>query len=660
EPIRWERPGDPATVDAADLIRITGRIAAASLIARHWRKTSRHDAALALAGGLLRAGWAEEEVKGFIAGVAEAAGDEELRDRVRAGVDTSRRQAEGQVTTGWRRLGELLGESVVDRVKDWLGVRREHSEDSEQATAEGPWVRPAPLVEGAILPSFPTEPLPSWLGGYVEAVAVATQTPPDLAGMLALPTLAAAVAGKARIEIKPGYQEPLNLYTVTALPPASRKSPVFAEMVAPLVEWEREEAERRAPLIEEWRSRYKIKEARKRKAEEEAARAKPSEGAALEEAAVGLARELQQMAVPTCPRLIADDASPEKLAGLLHEQGGRLAVMSAEGGVFEHMAGRYSNGVPNLDVYLKGHTGDELRVDRVNRPAEYVRQAALTMGLTVQPDLLRGLADKPGFRGRGLLARFLYALPQSLIGRRRIDAPSVPEDVRARYHRGIRTLLTLPADQSLTHVLRLHEGARASMRSREAWVEHELGEFGQLGMMQDWGGKLFGAVARIAGLLHLAAHADDPAPWQRAVGRQTLEAAWQIGEYLIPHARAAFAAMGADPVVEDARAILRWLARRQEVSGATSVTRRDIHQGNRGRFKRVEAVDAPIALLVEYGYIRRRVAGARHGVGQQPSPVFDVNPLWSPQNTQIPHDARSAAHEIGDTPLGDDDEEGYV
>jgi replicative DNA helicase len=37
------------------------------------------------------------------------------------------------------------------------------------------------------------------------------------------------------------------------------------------------------------------------------------------------------------------------------------------------MAGRYNQQVgPNLGVYLKGHAGDLLRVDRRGRPPEYV------------------------------------------------------------------------------------------------------------------------------------------------------------------------------------------------------------------------------------------------------------------------------------------------
>jgi replicative DNA helicase len=82
---------------------------------------------------------------------------------------------------------------------------------------------------------------------------------------------------------------------------------------------------------------------------------------------------------------------------------------------------------------LKGHAGDLLKVDRRGRSPEYVERPCLTIGLTVQPEVLRGLADRPGFRGRGLLARFLYALPASLVGHRQPGAPPVSDAVAHCY-----------------------------------------------------------------------------------------------------------------------------------------------------------------------------------------------------------------------------------
>ena len=49
---------------------------------------------------------------------------------------------------------------------------------------------------------------------------------------------------------------------------------------------------------------------------------------------------------------------------MLAEQGGRIASLSPEGGVFDVMAGLYSkSGTASFDLYLKAHAGDDLRTD---------------------------------------------------------------------------------------------------------------------------------------------------------------------------------------------------------------------------------------------------------------------------------------------------------
>jgi len=123
----WQVFEAPAEIDPAALENAVRRLAAAALLARYWPKPGsriRHETALALAGALVRAGWAEEEAANFVEAVAEAAGDEETRDRMRAARDTARRHELGARTTGLPRLRELLAPEVVDRAAEWLGLSR--------------------------------------------------------------------------------------------------------------------------------------------------------------------------------------------------------------------------------------------------------------------------------------------------------------------------------------------------------------------------------------------------------------------------------------------------------------------------------------------------------------------------------------------------------
>ncbi|MBS38698.1 MAG: hypothetical protein CMO26_22590 [Thiotrichales bacterium] len=65
----------------------------------------------------------------------------------------------------------------------------------------------------------------------------------------------------------------------------------------------------------------------------------------------------------------------------------------------------------------------------------------LSVGLSPQPEVLRGLSAKPGFRGRGLLGRFLYFLPPSPLGFRTLQSVAVPTGVRDAYVAGVRAML---------------------------------------------------------------------------------------------------------------------------------------------------------------------------------------------------------------------------
>jgi hypothetical protein len=331
--------------------------------------------------------------------------------------------ANGAISAGCHHNGchDMEWHALRDLVEPgWRSARK--GEDIGVCMPNASWELPIPFHQFK-LPRFPTETLPGWLREFVEAEAAATQTPEDLAGTLTLAVIAAACAKKVIVQVKPGYSEPVNIFTVTALPSGNRKSAVFVAATKPLEEYERSEAKRTAGEIAQAKTAYKIKEATLKRLQEQAVTTTGKKREALTQEAGALAAELSEMAVSAPTRCIVDDCTSEKLAGLLRDQGGRIAVMSAEGDVFDLMAGRYSsNNTSNFAVYLKGHAGDTLRVDRVGRAPEFVQAPALTVGLAVQPDVIRGLAEKPGFRGRGLLGRFLYALPASWV----VVTPTLP------------------------------------------------------------------------------------------------------------------------------------------------------------------------------------------------------------------------------------------
>lgn len=125
ERFRWEKTGKPARIEPAVLLGAVARVAASAMIARHWpKKGSRHEASMALAGFLLREGWAPDKVERFVMATARASGrDEEWAARKHDVRTTVRRLAKRKPTTGIPRLAELVDEQVVAKVRDWLGFR---------------------------------------------------------------------------------------------------------------------------------------------------------------------------------------------------------------------------------------------------------------------------------------------------------------------------------------------------------------------------------------------------------------------------------------------------------------------------------------------------------------------------------------------------------
>lgn len=485
------------------------------------------------------------------------------------------------------------------------------------------WEPPISFDE-ADLPPFPCEALPPPLREFVLTLAEASQTPPDMSALMSLAACATVAAKRAIVVVKEDYREPLNLYVAVMADSGDRKSQIYRAVVEPLRAHDKAERARMKPIIAAAEQRFRLSEKRLRAAEEAVVKAKSAnerERAQLE--AQDLAEQHVQLAVPAPPRLIADDATPEALTSLIAQQGGRMALLSSEGGIFDIMS-RYTNGVPNLNVYLKGHTAEDLLVDRKGRPSETVEEAALTVGIMIQPRVFQALSERPVLRDAGLLARFLYALPRTRVGERVFNAHSLPLALRQRYASFIDSLFALNADGPQFEIP-LSRAAFSAWCSFGEEVEPQLGEFGTLGTIKDWGSKLTGAVVRIAGLLTLAARAENPLlPLE--VSERSFHAAATIGRYLIPHALAAFSALGANEVVEDAKMILRCVDRR----GWQRFTRRDLHQSVRRqeRFKDPENLDRPLKLLVDRQVLRPTEAPKKPGPGRPSSSSYDVNPLY--------------------------------
>lgn len=469
------------------------------------------------------------------------------------------------------------------------------------------WQKIICFLEKITLPKFPSNCLPDSLRAYVESVAECRKVPVDLPAMLALAVAAAAGARKYRVYIGESHTEPLNLFTVSALPPGSRKTDTYEDMVKPLYIEQIRRAQGMKPVIEEAKALQKIHEKRMEYLLTLAAKE------INQEKREELEHEYAEMGqggvkVPAYPQLIVSgDTTPEAIAGILEEQGGKIAIMDTEGGLFSIIAGRYDGkGEPNMDVWLKMHAGDELSINRRNRPPIEVSKPAGTIALTVQPAVIKDLASKKDFQDRGLLGRFLYSLPESLIGTRFYQNKRADPAAKGAYLEAIRRIFEQPdpkpesENDRAPHYKLFIRGA-----ALEVWTEFyndtekRQAVGGDLAGITDWASKSASAIARIAGIFHVIETGGNPD--QDEISVETMGKAYEIGRlYLIEHAKAAYGLMNMTEDTHLARCILAWIS----TKGRETFTANDFWIDNRSKAERGDDLLPGFELLEERGIIR--------------------------------------------------------
>ncbi|MBL6277858.1 DUF3987 domain-containing protein [Micromonospora fiedleri] len=484
-------------------------------------------------------------------------------------------------------------------------VNPDHPHPTDDGPPGGPlWDAPVPLTGAATAtPPFPVDVFPTWLADMVTGVARFTATDPAMAGTLAVAALSACAGGRLEVEPVAGWREPVNIFAAVIAGPGERKSPVHRAMTAPLFAAQSTLAEAMRPRIAEAAALRDIADRQAEQAKAAAAKATDPgkrDDAAAEAVAAAIAAEA--ITVPTLPKLITDDATPEALISLMAANGGRMAIISDEGGIFDTLAGRYS-GAPNLDPYLKGHAGQPMSNERTTREGASIDKPALTVCVMAQPVVLRQFGGNAGLAGRGLPARFLFALPASMAGYRPVDTPPVSEQVAAGYRHRIHDLAATFAEWEDPAVVVLTEDAGKVRRAAAEQVEAELRPGGSLHDMREWGNKLSGATLRLAGLLHVAHHPADA--WRRPIDADRMADAVRLAEFFAAHYRAAVATITADATTETARRVLAIVT----AKGMTTFTRRELHRRCHRQLPRAADVTAVLDVLTAHGWVRTTDTG---------------------------------------------------
>ena len=392
----------------------------------------------------------------------------------------------------------------------------------------------------------------------VEAVAKVNQVDKGLPGSMYLAALSTCLSKKCQVDLGT-HTEPVNIYTCPILDPGERKTSTMNLMMSPVYEYQKEKA---GEIIGD---------------DEEP------------------------------PVYIVDDITSEALFKVMSDNNERMSVISAEGGIFGIMAGRYNgNGNGNIDVYLKGHAGDPCSNHRIGRKSQSMSSPSLTICLTVQRDIIREIGINRQFRGRGLLGRFLYCNCVHKAGYRKRQEESMPVSLIQEYRGHILGLMKMPLS---LHNLNLSPEAQAAWDEFYNDIEADMQPGKQMSSMKDWGSKLAGAAARVAGLLHYAEHGQQAT--NKSISVNVVNASAAVGAYYREHALATFGLMKENPEIESAKRILEYLIHHKP----DMFTGRDVLR-HKNALKTMAEVTPGTKLLIERNYIRETKTG-----------TFEVNPI---------------------------------
>ncbi len=663
EAVRWDAEGEPAEVDGAALLQAVRRLAAAVLLSRYWpARGARHDAAMAVAGALLRAGWSADEAEAFIAAVAEAADDEETRDRGRAVTSTAARLAGGGEATGLPRLRELIDARVVDALASWLGLRERRgpeagarhraaadaadSPDAGPASAdageqgEAAWPPRQPLPQPLAVPTLPAELLPPPLRPWLLDVAERASIPLEFVAAPAIVGLGAAV-GRG-IGIQPARFDDFivvpNLWGGIVGPPGWLKTHAVQEALRPLTRLEAEghrqyDADRlaRAALIDRIDAEIAALKEQMRKA---ARPGKPSDPgvadlAALETELRRKLAEREQVAVGP-RRFITQDATVEKLGELLKTNPRGLLVLRDElAGWLRTLDKPGREG--DREFYLESWNGTgSYTFDRIGRGTIYIPAVCISIVGSIQPGKLRSyIADalSDGAGADGLLQRLqVLVWPDSIGTWRPVDR--WPNSAARRRADAIYERLAgldpaavgaVADDADQIAVLHFDAGAQELYDAWRTALENRLrgDELAGAEAFQSHISKYRSLMPALALLFHLVSVvAGDAEAGPVTLPATRLAAAWC--DFLEAHARKVY-----HDELDDGAGAARLLAEKiGQGRVLDGMTVRDVYRHHWTGLATPAAVDRALATLTERGWLRVEP----RSTGGRPEEVIRLHP----------------------------------
>lgn len=454
------------------------------------------------------------------------------------------------------------------------------------------WVEPRPLRHTANTIPFPLGALPPVLRNMVQAISVTTSTDVGMAGTAMLSAVGYCFSGMYRLAGKPDHTEPPVLYSLIIAQPSERKSPVMHFIKEPFDSFESQYNSEHREEIYKAQQDFKALEARVKAME------KADEPDTAEIAKLRVQAENIKNTSPV--RIAVDDITPESLAIELSENGS-LLMISDEARMLSNFNGKYSGGIPNLDLFLKAWNGEKYICNRVSRGRSEIPRPYLSVAIAGQPYIWDNMMNDTAFRSSGLLARFIHCFSQSDVGHRKYDTAPISKEVKNQYHNFIHQLLQgkKKHDDNETILHLSHKAADEYIAYCNNYIENEIKE--SMCCCQDWGGKFHGLILRIACILHCVnCCSRGVKPSEESVSHDTIVRSFELAHYYRYQAIYGFSVNAPDSNIVKAEKIVQMFKTKKVTQGLRSEL---YHSCRCNLFPKATDFYSALDTLAEYGYI---------------------------------------------------------
>ena len=500
---------------------------------------------------------------------------------------------------------QKAGYKQQSRKAEYRSQEQQSTPKQEQSEV---WEKPLPFSNHNHIgdDSFPLDILPNPLLNMADGLIRTMNIPASMAGSLMLSVISIALRKKYRVFIKDDHIQYGNLDLMLVVPVAGSKTPAIKACMPAFLDKQKEYAEMFQEELHNFYAvektyNHEISKIEKGKDDIETKTRK----------IIDFRKRIGER--PTEKSLLCSNTSSEALERKLFENGESIGIICSEGRtVLEIIKGKYnSTGGTDCGVWLSGHAGDYIKIDRIGRKSFELFHPIMAALLALQPDALEAAGECPGLRHSGFLARWVYVCCDV----RHSDYPSenIPLSIKDSFNGLLKKLINLSDE--------IERDVRLSGEAFSLWKQYHdqlkrvilANQLTISPMLIDCLNKLPEHIARLALILHVAdCLANNVDSYTIEAG--TMRNAIIAGDYYRKHIEKAVSTIGENETIVLGRKLWQWLhSKRQwlrsqrDIEGLGSIEAmkpKDIQQQEVCGLKEIDKLKPIIELLVQYGYLR--------------------------------------------------------